>query len=98
MTNHLPGMRLAGISSYAPRQVWSNAKVTARLRLARMQRDAQLRRERGTGLTPDEAREFGTSDRWVRRFIGFTERRFSEPATKSENAESRAGSWPWAWP
>ena len=78
MTNHLPGMRLAGISSYAPRQVWSNAKVTARLRLARMQRDAQLRRERGTGLTPDEAREFGTSDRWVRRFIGFTERRFSE--------------------
>jgi 3-oxoacyl-[acyl-carrier-protein] synthase-3 len=70
-------MRLAGISAYAPPQVWSNEKVTARLRLARMQRDAQLRRERGTGLTPDEAREFGTSDRWVRRFIGFTERRFS---------------------
>lgn len=77
MTTHPPGMRLAGISAYAPPQVWSNEKVTARLRLARMQRDAQLRRERGTGLTPDEAREFGTSDRWVRRFIGFTERRFS---------------------
>jgi 3-oxoacyl-[acyl-carrier-protein] synthase III len=77
MTPHVSGMRLTGISAYAPPQVWSNRKVTARLRLARMQRDAQMRRERGTGLTPDEAREFGTSDRWVRRFIGFTERRFS---------------------
>ncbi len=74
----LPGMRLAGISAYAPAQVWSNVRVAARLRLARIQRDAQLRRERGHGLTEDEAREFTTSDRWVRRFIGFTERRFSE--------------------
>jgi len=77
VTTPPPGMRLAGISAYAPPQVWTNAKVTARLRLARMQRDAQLRRERGTGLTAEEAREFGTSDRWVRRFIGFSERRFS---------------------
>ncbi len=77
MNHQTFGMRLAGISSYAPRQVWSNEKVAARLRLARLRRDAQLRQERGHGLTPDEAREFATSDRWVRRFIGFSERRFS---------------------
>ena len=78
MTTQSFGMRLAGINSYAPRQVWSNKKVSARLRLARIHRDAQLRNERGHGLTPDEAREFATSDRWVRRFIGFSERRFSD--------------------
>jgi 3-oxoacyl-[acyl-carrier-protein] synthase-3 len=70
-------MGLLGISAYAPREVWDNNRVTARLRLARIRYDAQLRRERGHGLTPDEAREFATSDRWVRRFIGFSERRFS---------------------
>jgi len=91
VTTHPFGMRLAGISSYAPPQVWSNAKVTARLRLARMQRDAQLRRERGTGLTADEAREFATSDRWVRRFIGFSERRFSAEGQGSIDLAALAG-------
>jgi 3-oxoacyl-[acyl-carrier-protein] synthase-3 len=85
------GMRLAGISSYAPPQVWSNAKVTARLRLARIQRDAQLRRERGTGLTDDEAREFATSDRWVRRFIGFSERRFAAEGQGTIDLATLAG-------
>ena len=91
MTTQFFGMRLAGISSYAPPQVWSNAKVSARLRLARIQRDAQLRRERGHGLTHDEAREFATSDRWVRRFIGFSERRFSAEGQGTADLATLAG-------
>ncbi len=66
-------MRLAGISAHAPEQVWSNARVAARLRLERMRTQAAGQRD----LTPEEAKLFTTSDRWVRRFIGFTERRFS---------------------
>jgi 3-oxoacyl-[acyl-carrier-protein] synthase-3 len=85
------GMRLAGISSYAPPQIWSNEKVAARLRLERMRRNAQLRQERGHGLTPDEAREFATSDRWVRRFIGFGERRFSAEGQGSIDLATLAG-------
>jgi 3-oxoacyl-[acyl-carrier-protein] synthase-3 len=72
MDSNLCGMRLEGISAYAPEQVWSNARVAARLRLERMRR-----RTAGSGpLTPEEAKLFETSDRWVRRFIGFSERRF----------------------
>jgi 3-oxoacyl-[acyl-carrier-protein] synthase-3 len=66
-------MRLAGISAYAPEHVWSNARVAARLRLERMRTRAAANGER----TPEEVKLFETSDRWVRRFIGFTERRFS---------------------
>jgi 3-oxoacyl-[acyl-carrier-protein] synthase III len=85
------GMRLAGISSYAPPQVLSNEKVAARLRLERIRRNAQLRKERGHGLTPDEAREFATSDRWVRRFIGFSERRFAAEGEGTLDLATRAG-------
>ncbi len=68
----LSGMRLEGISAYAPEEVWSNARVAARLRLERMRRRAA-----GSGpLGAEEAKLFETSDRWVRRFIGFQERRF----------------------
>jgi len=73
MSSVLSGMRLEGISAYAPEQVWSNARVAARLRLERMRR-------RSAGAAPldaEEAKLFETSDRWVRRFIGFQERRFS---------------------
>ena len=91
MTTHPFGMRLAGISSYAPRQAWSNEQVAARLRLERMRRNAQLRKERGHGLTPDEAREFATSDRWVRRFIGFGERRFAAEGEGTLDLATRAG-------
>ena len=90
MTNDLSGMRLAGICAYAPRLTWDNRKVSARLRLARIRRDAQLRRERGHGLTEDEAREFATSDRWVRRFIGFSERRFSADGEGTIDLATRA--------
>src|SRR5205823_3150852 len=66
------GMRLAGIAAHAPPEVWSNARVAARLRLERM-------RSRASGeveLNPEQAKLFETSDRWVRRFIGFSERHY----------------------
>jgi 3-oxoacyl-[acyl-carrier-protein] synthase-3 len=70
-------MRLCGLSAYVPEQAWSNARVAARLRLERMRLAARSRdQERGV-LDAEHARLFETSDRWVRRFIGFTGRRFS---------------------
>ena len=79
-------MRLAGISAYAPDQVWSNTRVAARLRLERM----RLRAAGGGELTPEEAKLFQTSDRWVRRFIGFTERRFCAEGEGTIDLATRA--------
>ncbi|HEY3215854.1 MAG TPA: ketoacyl-ACP synthase III [Candidatus Eisenbacteria bacterium] len=72
MSSILNGMRLDGISAYAPEQVWSNSRVAARLRLER----SRLRAAEGRPLSREEAKLFETGDRWVRRFIGFSERRF----------------------
>ncbi len=86
MSSILQGMRLDGISAYAPEQVWSNARVAARLRLERM-------RSRAAGdaeLSPEEAKLFETSDRWVRRFIGFTERRFCNEGEGTIDLAARA--------
>jgi len=71
------GMRLDGISAYIPENVWSNARVAARLRLERMRMRRQLQETNAGPLEPQDAKLFETSDRWVRRFIGFSERRFS---------------------
>ena len=70
-------MRLEAISAYAPVHVWSNARVAARLRLERMRLSARMAAAGQIEMSPDEAKLFQTSDRWVRRFIGFSERRFS---------------------
>jgi 3-oxoacyl-[acyl-carrier-protein] synthase-3 len=72
LSSILNGMRLDGISAYAPEQVWSNSRVAARLRLERM----RLRAAEGGPLSREAAKLFETGDRWVRRFIGFSERRF----------------------
>lgn len=86
MASVLQGMRLAGLSAHAPEHVWSNARVAARLRLERMRT-----RSNGDGeLTPEEIKLFETSDRWVRRFIGFTERRFSAEHEGSIDLAARA--------
>ncbi|HEV8613320.1 MAG TPA: 3-oxoacyl-[acyl-carrier-protein] synthase III C-terminal domain-containing protein [Gemmatimonadales bacterium] len=76
MSPSVHGMRLDGVSAYAPEQVWSNARVAARLRLERMRTSARLRAAGNGQLSEEEAKLFETSDRWVRRFIGFSERRF----------------------
>lgn len=72
MSSSVAGMRLAAIAAHAPPHVWSNARVAARLRLERM----RTRAAGAQDLSPEEHKLFTTSDRWVRRFIGFTERRF----------------------
>ena len=72
MSPVLSGMRLDGISAHAPDEVWSNARVAARLRLERI----RMRADRAGRLSAEQIKLFETSDRWVRRFIGFTQRRF----------------------
>lgn len=79
-------MRLTGISAYVPDDVWSNARVAARLRLERMRSRAAGEAE----LSPEEAKLFETSDRWVRRFIGFTERRFCAEGEGTIDLAARA--------
>jgi 3-oxoacyl-[acyl-carrier-protein] synthase-3 len=69
-------MRLDGLSAYAPEQVWSNARVAARLRLERIRTSVRSSAAGHGALSPEEIKLFQTSDRWVRRFIGFSERRF----------------------
>ncbi len=76
MSSPLHGMRLDGISAYAPEPVWSNARVAARLRLERMRLSARAGAAGDGPLSPEQIKLFETSDRWVRRFIGFSERRF----------------------
>src|SRR2546421_2756028 len=83
-------MRLAGIAAHAPQEVWSNARVAARLRLERMRLSAARRASHATALTPEEIKLFQTSDRWVRRFIGFAERRFCAEGEGTIDLASRA--------
>jgi hypothetical protein len=82
----LYGMRLDGISAYAPEQVWSNARVAARLRLERM----RLRAAGDGELSAEEAKLFETGDRWVRRFIGFSERRFCDEGGRCVGSSERS--------
>ena len=90
MSSIIHGMRLDGVSAYAPEQVWSNARVAARLRLERMRMSARMRAAGNGGLSSEEAKPFQTSDRWVRRFIGFTERRFCDEGMGTIDLASRA--------
>jgi 3-oxoacyl-[acyl-carrier-protein] synthase-3 len=86
LTSAIHGMRLAGIAAHAPARAWSNARVAARLRLERMRTLAAG----GVALSAEEAKLFETSDRWVRRFIGFTERRFSGECEGTIDLATRA--------
>ena len=83
-------MRLEGISAYAPEEVWSNARVAARLRLERMRLNARMRAADNGGISAEEAKLFETSDRWVRRFIGFSERRFCREGEGTFDLAARA--------
>jgi 3-oxoacyl-[acyl-carrier-protein] synthase III len=83
-------MRLDGISAYVPEQVWSNARVAARLRLERMRLSARQRSEGLGALSAENEKLFQTSDRWVRRFIGFAERRFTNEGEGTIDLATRA--------
>jgi 3-oxoacyl-[acyl-carrier-protein] synthase III len=84
------GMGLDGISAYLPEQVWSNARVAARLRLERIRTNARLRAAGSDPMGPEEAKLSQTSDRWVRRFVGFQERRFSSEGMGTIDLAARA--------
>jgi 3-oxoacyl-[acyl-carrier-protein] synthase-3 len=84
------GMRLDGIAAYAPDQVWSNGRVAARLRLERMRLRERRSHDGAEPLTAEEAKLFQSSDRWVRRFIGFNERRFACDGTGTIDLATRA--------
>lgn len=73
------GMRLTGIAGYAPPTTLTNDAVAGRLRAERERYALDL----GRALTPDEEKSFETSDRWIRRFIGFGERREAGPGEGS---------------
>ncbi len=83
-------MRLAGMAAYVPEEVWSNTRVAARLRLERMRLRGQRKTSGAGGLDADEEKSFETSDRWVRRFIGFGERRFSKEGEGTADLATRA--------
>lgn len=86
MSPILSGMRLDGISAYAPDQVWSNARVAARLRLERI----RMRADCAGRLSDEQIKLFETSDRWVRRFIGFTQRHFCREGEGTVDLAARA--------
>jgi 3-oxoacyl-[acyl-carrier-protein] synthase-3 len=90
LTSIVHGMRLAGLAAYAPEEVWSNARVAARLRLERMRVRARAGGNGSGQLSPEEAKLFETSDRWVRRFIGFSERRFCRDGEGTIDLAARA--------
>jgi 3-oxoacyl-[acyl-carrier-protein] synthase III len=84
------GMRLEGLAAYVPEDTWSNSRVAARLRLERMRLRAQRKTSGDGELGADEEKLFQTSDRWVRRFIGFGERRFCKEGEGTADLAARA--------
>lgn len=67
------GMAVRSIAAYAPPNHVSNDWITGQLLLEKTRYQEHLGRE----LSSEEARSFETSDRWIRRYIGFFERRFA---------------------
>ncbi|MEW6052129.1 MAG: 3-oxoacyl-[acyl-carrier-protein] synthase III C-terminal domain-containing protein [Candidatus Zixiibacteriota bacterium] len=84
------GMRIGGISAYAPRHRISNDRIAARLRKERMSIAAEQRRNGHEVLDRKQKKQFETSDRWIRRFIGFSERRFAADAEGTIDLAARA--------
>ncbi len=72
VSTELQGMAGRSIAAYAPPDRKSNDWIAAQLLLQKVQYQESL----GRPLTDTEAKAFETSDRWIRRYIGFTERRF----------------------
>lgn len=84
------GMRVTAIGAYAPHFRVSNKKIAARLRLERIRASAERRKTGSENLRPEEVKLFTTSDRWIRRFIGFNERRFATEGEATIDLAARA--------
>ena len=61
MSSSIQGMRLEAIAAYVPGDVWSNARVAARLRLERMRLSARAKRAL-RGPIPDEEAKLRDDD------------------------------------
>ena len=90
MSVDLNGMRLEGLAAHVPDDTWSNSRVAARLRLERMRLRAERKISGAGELGAQEEKLFQTSDRWVRRFIGFGERRFCKEGEGTADLAVRA--------
>ncbi len=91
MSTHPYGLRLRGLTAVAPPQVVTNDDIARRLRREMERLDEHVRRERGLGLTEEEAHAFLTNDRWIQRHIGFTERRFGPEGSGTIDLAIAAG-------
>jgi len=83
-------MRIASIAAYAPRYKVTNNRISARLRLERMRVNANNRKNELPQLSATENKQYKTSDRWIRHFIGFKERRFAAPEEGTIDLAARA--------
>jgi len=85
------GMRIRAMASYAPRMKVTNNRIAARLRLERMRINRERRLCGETLLGDKDEKLYRTSDRWIQRFIGFTERRFAADNEGTIDLAARAG-------
>lgn len=88
MGTNVFGMAVRSIAAYAPPDRKSNDWIAAQLLLEKVRHQERL----GRPLTDEEAKAFETSDRWIRRFIGFTERRFVREGEGTIDLAVRAAS------
>ncbi|MEK7537895.1 MAG: ketoacyl-ACP synthase III [Patescibacteria group bacterium] len=88
---HQPyGMRIVGISAYAPPTIVTNDEIARRLHAERDKVERHRQAIGAPAMTDDEQAAFDTNDRWIRRYIGFSERRFSGPNEGSIDLALRA--------
>ncbi len=84
------GVRIAGISAYAPPTVITNKEIAERLQ-NEMRRVQTARADASQPpLTAEEEKLFRTNDRWIRQKIDFSERRFTEPGVGTADLAARA--------
>ncbi len=88
--DHAFGMRIVGIAAYAPRHKITNSRIAARLRKERMRINAENRNNGTQQLNKKQEKQYRTSDRWIQRFIGFKERRFSAEGEGTIDLAARA--------
>jgi len=84
------GMRIGGITAYAPRFRITNRRIAARLRMERMRVNKENRANGLERLDRKQEKLYKTSDRWIQRFIGFKERRFAADDEATIDLAARA--------
>lgn len=70
------GMRIRGIAAYAPPNIVSNEDIAEKLNKELLSEIARRAARNLPPLSEEEEKKFKTNDRWIRRMIGFSNRRF----------------------